>query len=124
MAPPRVGTDVPVDRLGASAFRGPRLGRPGTWTIAFLADWCPYCRAFAPHFAALDGSISRFAIADVTDEESPLWDQFSIEVVPTVIIFRDGRAAERFDGQPGAGLGPDDLDRIRRAASSTPSAVR
>jgi len=103
-----------VTRVGAEAFDGDRLRLPGTVAVAFLADWCPFCHAFEPEFGRLadeDGATLR--IADVTDDGSPLWDRFGLEVVPTVIVFRGGRPHHREDGVPGQGLGRAALGRIR-----------
>jgi len=108
-----------VETLPANAFRNDRLLRDGAWVIAFLADWCPFCRRFQPEFAAFDGG-SQFhtAIADVTFEESPLWDSFGIEVIPALVVFRDGRAVFRQESDPGRGLPPGSLERARMAASA------
>jgi thiol-disulfide isomerase/thioredoxin len=103
-----------MERLAADAFEGDHLRRPGTWAVAFLADWCPFCRAFAPKFDALAGGGSfHVARGDVTDEASPLWDVFHLEVVPTVVVFRDGVPGFRRDGQLGRGLSDTDLAAIR-----------
>ncbi len=111
-----------METLTDTEFDGRRLRRSGTWAVAFLADWCPFCARFRPGFEGLgrDGSRS-VAVADVSDEGSPLWDRFGIDVVPTVLIFRDGSVTERFDGRYGRGLGPPDLDRIRSALHDGPS---
>ena len=105
-----------LERLGPEAFEGNRLRRDGTWALAFLADWCPYCRAFVPDFEALQGSGPfEVAIADLTDEESPLWEQFRVEVVPTLVAFRSGQAIFRRDGILGQGLSTADLTALRGA---------
>jgi thioredoxin 1 len=103
-----------LERLGADSFRQGRLVRPGTWAVAFLAEWCPFCRDFAPRFASLAGDV-RIAVGDLTDEENPLWEEFGIEVIPTVILFRDGAPVLRRDGTLGEGLGPRDLAAVRAA---------
>lgn len=105
-----------IERFDAPAFRGQRLDRPGTWAIAFLDDNCPFCREFAPRFASLAaGRDYRIAFADVTDHHSPLWEDFRIEVVPTVVLFRDGATFFRRDGRLGFGLSDADLLAIRSA---------
>jgi hypothetical protein len=109
-----------VELLDARSFRGERLDRPGTWAVAFLDDNCPYCREFAPRFAALaDGASYRVGRADVTDYESPLWDEFRLKVVPTVVVFREGVAFFRRDGRLGYGLSDADLAAIRTAIDRT-----
>ncbi|HTW77045.1 MAG TPA: thioredoxin family protein [Thermoplasmata archaeon] len=103
-----------MERIAAEAFDGERLRRPGTWAVAFLADWCPFCRAFAPKFDTLAGGGNyQIARGDVTDENSPLWDAFHLDVVPTVIVFHDGVASFRKNGQLGRGLSDADLATIR-----------
>jgi thiol-disulfide isomerase/thioredoxin len=107
-----------LERLGPEAFERLELRRSGVWAIAFLADWCPYCREFVPGFAALGGHSFGVAVADVTSIESPLWERFGIEVVPTVIVFRDGVAGFRADGRYMEGLDANDLRAISAAATS------
>ncbi len=103
-----------VERLGARDFAEGRLVRAGVWAVAFVADWCPFCRAFLAPFSELRGAGPfEIAFGDVTDEESPLWDDFRIEVVPTVLGFRDGRPEYRRDGIHGVGLLDEDLAAIR-----------
>ena len=107
-----------MERIGPESFEGDRLRRPGTWVVGFLADWCPFCRSFEPELAALQGTGSfQVALADLTDEESPLWERFAIEVVPTVVVFHDGAATFRRDGRLGRGLGEGDLKAIRAAVT-------
>ena len=105
-----------MEKWGAEAFRGDRLDRPGDWGVCFLADWCPFCRAYVRLFTRL-GGVAPFplAVADVTDLESPLWDTFHIDVVPTLIAFRDGKAIWRKDGVRMVGLNVSDLDELRKA---------
>ena len=103
-----------MERVGADAFDAGRLKRPGTWIVGFLADWCPFCRSFLPHLDSLRSPEGLgVLLADVTDEESPLWEAFGIDVVPTVVVFRDGAPVYRRDGRLGRGLGPEDLRAIR-----------
>lgn len=102
-----------LEQLDASAFSGRRLDRRGTWAVLFHAEWCGFCRRFAPMFATLGSDHAHLAIGDVTSDSSPLWDDFAIELVPTVIVFRDGAAVARFDARPSEGLGPDDIERMR-----------
>ena len=102
-----------MERLGPAAFTAEGLDRPGAWTIAFLAAWCPFCREFYEEFARYAATHpGRYAIGDVTDMDSPLWERFRLDVVPTVIAFRDGRPVVRIDGVLGRGLTATDLARL------------
>jgi thioredoxin 1 len=103
-----------MERLGERDFEEARLRRPGEWAVAFLADWCPFCRAFRPEFEAFAPHwAGSSAVADVTDLDSPLWDRFDLEVIPTVVVFRDGTLVARADGRAGEGLETSDLRRLR-----------
>ncbi len=106
-------------RVGPEAFDGERLVRPGVVVVAFLADWCPFCRAFEPELLRLvtDRQLAALA-ADVTSTDSPLWDRFRIRIVPTVIVYRDGTPTLRLDGRRFRGLGAADLRRIAEAAGA------
>ncbi len=107
----------PPTQLAPEEFRGETLRRKGRWVVAFSADWCPFCRAFRELFdAAAADPGSSLAIADLTSEENPLWERFRIEVVPTLVVFREGRTVFRADGVRGEGLRASDLDRALRAA--------
>ncbi len=103
-------------RVGPEAFDGPRLRRAERVGVAFLADWCPFCRSFEPEFAALAATaVAPLLIADLTSLSSPLWDRFAIEIVPTVVVFDRGEPIFRADGVSGEGLGPADLRAIADA---------
>lgn len=106
-----------LEQLDGSTFSGLRLNRSGTWAVVFLAAWCAYCRQFAPRFATLENDHVHLAIADLSSDESPLWDLLDIEFVPTVIVFRDGVPVQRFDGRPAEGLDEGDIERMRAVLS-------
>lgn len=105
--------------LPPDAFEGLGLRRDGTWVVAFLADWCPFCRSFLPRLDAMDGgTIFHTGIVDLTDDESPLWDEFDIEVVPALIVFSARRAVYVQQSVPGVGLPPDALEVARTVATA------
>jgi thioredoxin 1 len=81
------------------------LKREGTLAVVFLASWCSYCRRFQPVFeeaAKVNGTV--WASADVSDDDNELWDVFNIEIVPTLVIFKDGKPVWRKDGVRGRRL--------------------
>jgi thioredoxin-like negative regulator of GroEL len=117
-----------VEKLTPADFHGKRLARPGDFLVLFDASWCPFSREFRPRFLARDGTIpATLAHADVSADSNPLWEEFSIEIVPTLIAFREGAVLARWDGIQGEGLGEGHLDAagalFRRAAPAprTPS---
>lgn len=73
----------------------------------FYAEWCHYCSRFRPLFAeAAKKSRYVFAAIDISDEENPLWERLGIDAVPTMILYRTGKIADRITG----GLEKNELD--------------
>ncbi|MEO7397886.1 MAG: thioredoxin family protein [Ilumatobacteraceae bacterium] len=70
----------------------------GRVPIMFTTDWCGYCRRFLPLFGRLPGAW----VVDISDDDDPLWDDHAIRVVPTVILFEDGKPIARWEGVLGA----------------------
>ena|SRR5208283_3452099 len=81
-------------------------------TIAlFYASWCPFCEGFVPFF---DKKIVNFNDGNVIhvlldDYDNPLWDDYDIEAVPTIIFFDKGKVSKRLDGKSGVGLSEKQL---------------
>jgi len=72
----------------------------------FYASWCPFCIGFVPFF---DKKVVNFSFGKVIhvlldDYDNPLWDNYSIEAVPTIIFFEKGKVCRRLDGKSGVGL--------------------
>jgi thioredoxin 1 len=77
----------------------------------FYASWCPYCRSFLPVFGknAPRQGVRVVLRVKVDDYDNPLWDEYSIEAVPTVILFNEGQVCRRLDGRLGYGLSEKQL---------------
>jgi thiol-disulfide isomerase/thioredoxin len=78
----------------------------------FYAGWCPYCVRFVPAFKKKAGSFTCGRVIHVIldDYNNPLWDEYEIGAVPTVIYFEKGKVAKRLDGRSGVGLTENQLD--------------
>ncbi len=61
--------------------------------VEFWAPWCVYCRRIGPALEKLaQEKEGEIAIAKVNiDEEPSLAEQYQVEVIPTLIIFREGK---------------------------------
>lgn len=61
----------------------------------FWAPWCVYCRRIGPAYEKIAQEYGdRLVIGQVNiDEEQALAAMNKIEVVPTLILFKDGQAA-------------------------------
>jgi thioredoxin 1 len=77
----------------------------------FYASWCPYCMAFVPTFNKKTGDFTAGTIVHVLldDYDNPLWDDYNVVAVPTVIFFEKGKSSKRLDGNLGLGLNEKQL---------------
>jgi len=81
--------------------------------VMFTTSWCPFCRRFKPQFVeAASKSDVRTVMAYIDDWENPLWDEYHIDVVPTLVLFERGKPVYRRDGVLGRGLGGHDIAAI------------
>ena len=91
----------------------------GRTVVLCRSSWCPFCRTFEPLFRRRTGSLAGVAVAELVldDERSPLWETLRLSVVPTVLLFEDGKVTQRLDGCLGAGLADGPLcaflDRVQ-----------
>lgn len=94
--------------IEGARFRAAELPS-GRVPVLFSADWCGYCRRFLPHYR-------RFPegwIVDISDDDDPIWDDLAIRVVPTVILFEDGKPAARWEGVLNATHADEIAERLR-----------
>ena len=75
--------------------------------VEFQAPWCGYCRRLAPIMAKITDEYStKLLIGSINiDEEPALADREEIEVVPTLILYQNGRAI-------GSVVAPESRERI------------
>jgi thioredoxin 1 len=79
----------------------------------FYSSWCPYCNRFVPVFDQKIPSINIKTVLHVVldDDDSPLWDEYGISAVPTIIYFKDGKVSKRLDAKLGLGLNATQLEK-------------
>lgn len=68
--------------------------------VDFWATWCPPCRMIAPVIENLAKELAgkvRVGKLDV-DQNQIIAGRFRVQSIPTLIIFKDGREAERIVG--------------------------
>ncbi len=68
--------------------------------VDFWAEWCGPCRMLSPLFRELEEQhVSEAVFAKVNvDDEQALAMQFSVQSIPTVLVFKDGKEAGRLVG--------------------------
>ena len=64
--------------------------------LGFWAPWCGYCRRIGPAYEKIaDEYGDRLTVAKVNiDEEAALAEAAQIEVIPTLVLYRDGKAVD------------------------------
>ena len=81
--------------------------------VCFGGEWCPYCREFFPEFKKWKAPTGiKKIIAELDKEESPWWDLYNIEVVPTLMVIECGEKTYQRDGERSVGLNKKDLEKI------------
>ena len=102
----------PVD-VGDADFSREVLHSSGPVLAAFWSPRCPYCRQLLPLLdETAAGYGGRIKVARIDTDRNPATASlFSIEGVPTVILFREGRAVKRMVGV----LSLDEIDRNIKA---------
>jgi thiol-disulfide isomerase/thioredoxin len=72
--------------------------------VLFYASWCPFSMGFLPvfekHAADQDERFCRMTL----DGNEDLFDEYGVEVYPTVLYFKAGKVDKRLDGKHLAGL--------------------
>ncbi|MEM3403100.1 MAG: thioredoxin family protein [Nitrososphaeria archaeon] len=93
-----------------STFDGGNLREEGMVIVVFYTTYCPFCVKFEvilkEHLPKIGYNILK---ADITDDDNPLWDKYSIKAVPTLIAFKNGKTVARKDSSLGVGLNEEDL---------------
>jgi thiol-disulfide isomerase/thioredoxin len=92
-----------------------RLSGTGKTAVLFVMSTCPFCRRFRPLFEAFEKTCAKdleLVTVILDDQDSPLWEDYSIETVPTLIVFQGESAISRRDGRPGEGLVATDLESL------------
>lgn len=98
---------------GEGQFEREVLASGNTIAVVFEANWCPFCRSFMPIMERYAKKFPVPVLAAILDDwNDPLWDRFSVKVVPTLAVFSEGRLRFRIDGLLGAGLTEDDVQRL------------
>ncbi|MFZ3384708.1 MAG: CDGSH iron-sulfur domain-containing protein [Candidatus Methanoperedens sp.] len=77
--------------------------------VLFYASWCKFCRAFLPIYDRYFEKEPETYLRLMIDDRDDLMDRYSVEIVPTVIVFENGRIKTRCDGEAGIGLSEKQL---------------
>lgn len=64
--------------------------------VDFWAPWCGYCRRISPVLDQLAQQyVGQLIVGKINIDEQPeLEEQFGVEIIPTLFLFRNGVASE------------------------------
>ena len=83
-----------MQNMNAEAFRDALAQSEMPVLVDFWAPWCTYCRRIGPAFDKIAQQYADSLIVGKVniDEEPALAQQEQIEVIPTLVLYRDGQA--------------------------------
>ena len=71
------------------------LSEGKTVLVDYWAPWCGYCRRIAPAYEKLAEERDDIIFAKVNIDEEPLLaNDANIEVIPTLVLYKDGKAKD------------------------------
>ena len=83
-----------VQNMNIDAFHAALAQSEKPVLVDFWAPWCTYCRRIGPAFDKIAQQYADSLIVGKVniDEEPALAQQEQIEVIPTLVLYRDGQA--------------------------------
>lgn len=67
----------------------------GKVVIEFMAPWCVWCKRLAPLMTNLEPNYPDLTFISVDiDKYESIFDQYKLEVVPTLVLLNDGEVVD------------------------------
>lgn len=90
-----------MDVVDCNSFKKILKDERGRFIAVFTASWCGYCRSLVRELNQSSHDL-RLILVDISDEGC--WDDFGIEIVPTAVLYDDGKEIRRLSSPEGLRL--------------------
>lgn len=88
-----------LKEIKSNEFKKEVLDSKKAVLVDFYASWCMPCKMLAPVLEKISNSRADFDIIKVNiDESIELANEYEIEVVPTMVVFKDGKPVNKLVG--------------------------
>lgn len=88
-----------LKHITASEFSEEVLNYNGKVLVDFFATWCGPCQMLTPVLEEFDEEENEIKIVKVNiDEETKLSIENGVQVVPTLILYNNGKLVKRLEG--------------------------
>lgn len=88
-----------IKHINKNNFQDEVLNSKRPVLVDFFATWCGPCQMLSPVLEKISNSRAEIGIAKIDiDKSMELARKYNIEVVPTMIIFKDGKAVKQVEG--------------------------
>jgi thioredoxin 1 len=88
-----------LKHIDSNEFENEVLKSKKAVLVDFYASWCPPCKMLAPVLEKISNSRADFDIIKVNiDENEDLAMEYKIEVVPTMVVFKEGKPVNKLVG--------------------------
>lgn len=88
-----------IKHVNESNFSEEVLSKSKVVLVDFFATWCGPCQMLTPVLEKISNSRADFDIVKVDiDQAIGLANKFKIQVVPTLLVFKDGKVVNQTEG--------------------------
>lgn len=88
-----------IKHINKENFENEIIDSGKTVLVDFFATWCGPCQMLAPVLEKVSESRAEFDIAKIDiDQNQELASKYEIDVVPTMVIFKNGIIVEKLVG--------------------------
>lgn len=80
----------------------------GNVALKFSATWCVWCKRLAPLLTNIESEYPNIEFIEVDiDKYESMFDQYHLEVVPTLVLLKDGEVLDKL-------VNPQSIDIIEK----------